>query len=448
MQAVLSFDQAPPFAAPFRFFLTAPVFALLAGLLLAIQGPETLASRWTPEALALTHLIAVGFVLQAMLGAMIQILPVVTGANLRHPLGVARTVHILLVAGALALAAGFLGQAPSAFVAAMLLLGCGVGVFLFFVVRALREVPSTSASVGGFKLAMAGLLGLLLLGLLLAGTLSGRWAVPVVELTQLHANWALAAWGLALLSTVAYVVVPMFQITPPYPRWFTGVFGRLLLAAVVATSLAVLFAGEDAVGLAQTAVIALAAGFCAITLWLQARSKRARPDATQKFWRLAMCSGLAASLLWSAARLLPALAAWDGLAPAFGVLVLVGGFMSVIVGMLYKIVPFLIWLHLQNRGRGMVTAPNMKAVLAEARMLRHLKLHLAACALLVAAVLWPDGFARLAGAALAVASLTLAGNLLAAARLYRQQMALIDARLAELAGDRSAGVMPAGGVAA
>ncbi|MDQ5914882.1 MAG: hypothetical protein QG584_773, partial [Pseudomonadota bacterium] len=86
MQALLSFEQAPPIAAPFRFFLTAPLFSGLAGLLLLVDGPELLTSRWTPGALALTHLIAAGFVLQVMLGAMIQILPVVAGANLRHPL--------------------------------------------------------------------------------------------------------------------------------------------------------------------------------------------------------------------------------------------------------------------------------------------------------------------------------------------------------------------------
>jgi hypothetical protein len=35
-----------------------------------------------------------------------------------------------------------------------------------------------------------------------------------------------------------------------------------------------------------------------------------------------------------------------------GVLALFGGFMSVMIGMLYKIVPFLVWSHLQNLGRG------------------------------------------------------------------------------------------------
>jgi uncharacterized protein YjeT (DUF2065 family) len=40
-----------------------------------------------------------------------------------------------------------------------------------------------------------------------------------------------------------------------------------------------------------------------------------------------------------------------------GVLVLYGGFVSVIEGMLYKIVPFLAWLHLIQDG---IKAPNMR----------------------------------------------------------------------------------------
>lgn len=430
MQAVLSFDQAPPFAAPFRFFLTAPLFPLLAGLLLLIEGPPALASRWTPAMLALTHLIAVGFMLQAMLGAMIQILPVVAGANLPRPLLVARALHLLLVTGALALAAGFLGLFASAFPLTAVLLGTGVGGFALIAAFSLRGIPATSASIRSFRLALVGLCGLLVLGIMLAGGLSGLWRVPLIDLTRVHVNWALAGWGLALLSAVAYVVVPMFQITPAYPARFTRAFGPALLIAVLLASLAPL-AADDVAELLQMPVIVLAAIFCGTTLWLQARSKRARPDATQKFWRLAMLAGLAAALLWAVARIVPPLAAWDGWPLLFGILVLVGGFMSVIIGMLYKIIPFLIWLHLQNRGKGRVIAPNMKAVLAESRMLRHLRLHLGACALLLAAVVWPAGLAHLAGLALMVASGYLFANLLAAARLYRQHAARVDAVLAE-----------------
>lgn len=429
MQAVLSFEQAPPIAAPFRFFLTAPLFAALAGVLLAVDGPAVLASRWSPGALALTHLIAVGFVLQVMVGAMIQVLPVVAGANLRHPLLVARIVHLLLVAGVLALVAGFLGWLPGAFTAAMLLLGGGLGFFLVMGGLSLIGVPSTSPSVRGFKLALFSLGGVLLLGIALAGALGGRWSLTLAPFLQAHINWAFAAWGLGLLSAVAYVVVPMFQLTPAYPLWFSRPYDALLLACVAALTLALAVGGETLALLLQFTVIALAAVFCALTLRLQAKSKRARLDATQRLWRSAMLCGLAACALAAAAPLLPGSAAMP---LALGALILVCGFMSVIVGMLYKIVPFLVWLHLQNRGQGKVIAPNMKQVLAEAPMLRHYRAHLAACALLLAAACWPEWLARPAGLALLVASGMLAHNLWAAVTVYREHAAKIDARLAEL----------------
>ncbi|MCP5268853.1 MAG: hypothetical protein H6943_07425 [Zoogloeaceae bacterium] len=433
MQAVLSFEQAPPIAAPFRFFLTAPVFTGLAGLLLMVDGPESLSSRWTGGALALTHLLAVGFVLQVMLGALVQILPVVAGANLKRPLLVASLVHTLFVLGALLLVAGFLDIFPFAFPLAMTLLGTAVGFFLLAGLLSLRGVPSTSASISGFKLALASLAIVLLLGLLLAGSMAGYWAVPMLLVTQLHVNWGFAAWGLGLLSAVAYVVVPMFQLTPGYPVWFSRYFGSVLTVLVLLTSLLLLWAEPEWVAVFQVVVIWLSAAFCCLTLWLQARSKRAIPDVTQRLWRLAMICGLLACSLWMLVHLVPSLDDWPAWPILFGVLVLVGGFMSVIVGMLYKIIPFLVWLHLQNRGRGKVIAPNMKAVLGETKMKRHLQAHLATCALLIAAVFWPEMLSRPAGLALLVASGLLLANLCSAIGVYRRHARLVDERLAILA---------------
>ncbi len=66
MQPTLSFEQAPPISVPYRFFLTAPLFGAVAGLVLAWFGPAALESRWSPGALAMTHLIVVDFMLQVM----------------------------------------------------------------------------------------------------------------------------------------------------------------------------------------------------------------------------------------------------------------------------------------------------------------------------------------------------------------------------------------------
>jgi hypothetical protein len=419
MQALLSFQQAPPIAAPFRFFLTAPLFAVLAGLLLLSSGPEVFASRWTPAALALTHLITAGFMLQVMLGAMIQILPVFAAANMAYAWLVVPLVHATVTLGALLLTGGLLGHHPLVLRLAALLLGSGVAVFVAAAAHALYAAATTNRSdpsIRGLQLALLGLSVSTALGMLLAVALAGSLALPLLQLTSIHLAWGFAGWGLILLSAVAFIVVPMFQMTPPYPAWFARHFAWVVLALLCCWSVSERWPGLSA-GLAGALVLAVAA-FAVLTLQLQRRSKRAKRDATQHYWRLAMLCTLAASAFWFGATAVPEFAErqqW-----LCGVLALAGGFMSVMIGMLYKIVPFLVWLHLQNLGGGRVLAPNMNKVIAARQIEHQLHAHFLALALLLAAVFWPGAFAYPAGLALLIAHAWLLRNLLTAVRFYRQ----------------------------
>jgi hypothetical protein len=94
--------------------------------------------------------------------------------------------------------------------------------------------------------------------------------------------------------------------------------------------------------------------------------------------------------------------------------------------MLYKIVPFLVWLHLQNRGRGRMSAPNMKKVLPQVRIDRQILVHFLACALLLLSVFWPRWFVYPAGLALIIAHGWLLRNLLYATSIYRSHLAAIE----------------------
>jgi len=420
MQALMSFDKAPPLAAPLRFFLTAPLFSLAAGLLLLVLGPDMFTSRWMPGLLAATHLITVGFMLQVMLGALIQIMPVVTGANLKHPLLVARWLHIGLSAGALLLAAGFLGGQPALFSAAAATLGLSIAGFLGATGRALSGVPSTSPTIRGIKFALIGLAGAVALGILLALTLAAGWALPLATLTDLHAGWALGGWAGILLAAMACVVVPMFQLTPGYPARPSWWFPCVMLGLVLAWTVAVLFASPLAIRLVQGLAALVGIAFAALTLRLQMQRRRARADATFHYWRLGLGSAIFALVLPLTASVSPQLAELPGWSLLFGILLLVGGFMSFIVGMLYKIVPFLAWLHLQNSVGGLV--PNMNRLLTESAMQRQVKAHGVALAALLAAVVWPEWLARPAGAALALASGWLFYNLLGAVFRYRRYL--------------------------
>lgn len=426
MQALLSYDRAPPLAAPLRFFLTAPVFGILAGVLLLWNGADVFASRWTPAALALTHLVTAGFMLQIMLGAMLQILPVVAGANMAQPLHVARFVHLATSVGALILVAAFLSFSPLLFSLAALLLGLGVAIFVAACARSLWGVASTSSTISGMKLSLVGLAVTVGLGVLLSFGVGGALDLPVLQLTEIHLGWGFVAWGTTLLAAVAYVVVPMFQLTPAYPDWFGRGFAWSTLLAVTLWTFADLGGWSPVEAVLALTVVAAPLLFSAITLLIQRRSKRARFDTTQHYWHFALCSALAACAVWLAGRYLPSVAETQEWPLLCGVLVLFGGFMSVMIGMLYKIVPFLIWLHLQNAGQGRVMAPNMKKMICEPAMHRQLIAHLFSCALLLLAVFWPAYFVYPAALALIAANGGLLWNLLAAVRVYREHLLKID----------------------
>lgn len=432
MQALLSFEKAPPFAAPLRFFLTAPMFGMLVGLLLLWEGPVALTSRWSPGALAATHLLTIGFMMQAMLGALIQILPVVAGANIPHSLGVSRVLHIGLSAGTLLLAAGFLFGLPDLLILAAIVLALVVGGFLLIVGHALYRVPPTSPTIRGIKLAMIGLAGALMLGIFLALALARGWSIPLIALTDLHAAWGLGAWGAVLLAAVAYVVVPMFQLTPGYPARLSWIFPWSMLACLVLWTVA-LQASLPILGeLVQGLLCLLGALFSALTLYLQSRRRRARADATYRYWQIGLSSAIFAMILGLTAIIWPALAGWNELPLLIGVVLLMGGFVSFIAGMFYKIVPFLAWMHLQNLGAGKVAAPAMNKILAEPLMHRQMLSHLFAFLALVAAIFAPEWMVRPAGLAVVLSNGFLLWNLLAAARRYHQHLSVISETLAVL----------------
>lgn len=426
MQALLSFDQAPPFAAPLRFFLTAPLFGLLAGVLLLFFGMDVLSSRWSSAALAITHLLTLGFMLQIMLGALIQILPVVAGANLRMPGLLAALVHISLSLGTLALAGGFLFGVATLLHGGAALLFFAVLTFLLAAWQALRGVPSTSPTIAGIKLALLGLLGVLVLGVFLVFALSQGTRFSILALTDLHAAWGLAVWVGVLLVALAYVVVPMFQLTPGYPARASWFWPPAIIILLLLWTLALGFESVLFIRLVKALLAVLGMAFCWLTLRLQAKRRRAKVDATSAYWQQGLVAGILALLMLLAAAIWPVLAEHAAWPLVFAILLLVGGFISFMTGMLYKIVPFLAWLHLQNRGKGRVAAPTMNKLLADKAMLWQLQTQRCSLLLLLLAVFFPVWGGALAGLAVIASMSWLAFNLLHVVWRYRCLVREID----------------------
>ncbi len=423
----LSLAQAPPLSVPLRFFLTAPLFGILTALVFIGYGPDTLLNRWTPATLAATHLIALGYISLVIVGAISQMLPVLTGSPMPRPLLVSTLIHILLTLGTLVLASGLLLDYNPAIQLSVFFLGAGFLLFIAVNTFSLARAKARNSTVSGMWLAVGSLMVAIVLGLRLAAEHIGSFDTGLSKSwTDVHLAWGLIGWMGVLVIGVAYEVVPMFQMTPRYPQWMQRWLTKLILAGLVLWACLSLLPIAESV--TQTLLMsalssALAAGlalFAGTTLYLQRRRRRRIKDVTLRFWHLAMYSLLACTLLWMAGQLWPALANWHRFGYLLGILFIAGFVISVVNGMLYKIVPFLIWLHLQGQNNARIKLPNMKEIILERWALRQFYLHGLSMLFLLCSVFKPLWFLYPLAILFAFSSLSLFLNIYSALRMYKK----------------------------
>ena len=393
--AGLSLEQAPPISVPFRFFLSAPLFGLLASGLLLWVGPEALGSRWTPTVLALSHLLALGVISMVMFGALMQMLPVLVGVSIARPRLLGGICHGLLTAGAAMLALAFMHGDAAVFRLATALLAAAFIVFLGLFGHGLLRAPRAGDAVRGMRWVWPALAITVVLGIWLAlGHAATGLSLQRPRVTDLHLAWGLLGWIVLLVAVVAWQVVPMFQMTPPYPAWLRRWLAPLIIVGLVWLSLALRW---GAAAQAMVPALLLAASvivFAGLTLWLLGQRRRGRTDAGSRLWQfglvmLVLAAFLGAWQLMAADRWQP----FPSMLPAL--LFLTGFALSIILAMLMKIMPFLVWLHLQQglaecpQAIGHYLPPGMKSILPDRAMKQLAWLHMTAATVLPLALFFP-----------------------------------------------------------
>jgi len=422
--ALLSLEQTPPIAVPLRFMLAAPFFAALAGVV-SLFHPEALANRWNPATLAITHLLTLGFISMVMVGSLQQLLPVLAGARLRNPNLFSLALCTGLMTGTLLLSSGFIWFVPLLLAAGTFIL---VASFLLMIMTLLISLLRSDASLQvtlGMKLALLAFLITLVLGAyLVAGYLIE--SVPLNRvLTGLHVQWGILGWIGLLVVTVSYQVVPMFQVTPKYPNAIRTYLSPVLfvLLLLIATSRILAESDEPDPGWLQIVLEAmLLTGFflfTGITVRLQQLRRRKVPDVTLDYFRLGLFALVLAFIAAGLNTFQPGLSGMEGL---IGILFLAGFAMSIITGMLYKIVPFLVWLHLTNSidmsSRWQMKIPNMKKIIPVQHARNQFWMHFGAL-FSIAVSLWLTELSVLASLLFIGSNLYLAYNLIRGALVYK-----------------------------
>ncbi|MFQ5643344.1 MAG: hypothetical protein ACE5FQ_06565 [Thiogranum sp.] len=421
--AALSLENAPGFWTPVRFFLTVPVFGVLAAVILFLDGGQLLQSRWLPATLAVVHVFTLGYIGMAMLGALFQMLPVVMGAVFPQAERAAGIVHLLVSAGTLCLVGAFVTQLTVLFAVAIVVLVPVLALFGMGVVVAVFRAGKGKTTARAVQLAALALVVTVAMG----GYLASGYAFGAVslspEVVNYHAVWGVIGWIFILVVGISGQVIPMFLTTPPYPDLFGKWLVYVLVSVLVAGSLL------PVQGVQQLAVVlagVLMLAYAVVTLYLLGKRRRRRFDITDWFWRV----GMVCLVLGTGSGVYDYFGdtlAGDKLPVLSGLFLLAGFAVSIINGMLYKIVPFLVWLNLRMpavRGKlkpgTKLYTPNIHEVIDVRPMKIQLALHVAGLLLLVASVLLQGVMVYVAAAALLASNLLLLVNLSRAVSLYRK----------------------------
>ncbi|MCP4274373.1 MAG: hypothetical protein GY781_20815 [Gammaproteobacteria bacterium] len=402
----LSLDQAPPEDIPFRYLLTGPAFGILAGILLSVYGERIFITAWSLDTVALVHMITLGWLTLIMIGAFYQMVPVLVGGHVpwNH---LSRINYYSLVSGILSLISGFLFWKIILLKSAAVLLLVSFSLFITQILTALFRVKANRPVVYAMRSSVICLALAVAAGITMIGVLFGWWGFPLdgYSLKYIHITFALLGWITLLIFGVSFHVIPMFYLTKAFPDRIGYSIVTLILLSIV--SLVIGF-GMKLNG--TRLIVAGIPAFIGVILYvftlfnLIRNRQRKMVDSTFRFWQLGLTCLIPALLLLTVDPF-----RWDEIfGYLFVITFLIGFACSVSNGMLYKIVPFLIWLHRFSPLVGKIKTPAMKDIIADAPARKQFYLFCLSFILIVVCCIFPvDSLIRIAGVSWSVSSIIL-----------------------------------------
>jgi len=359
-------SRLPSMTIPLRFVLLG-LLSLFTGIGLLVARPDLLATyHYNQYIIAVTHLVVLGFIGSVVMGAMYQLVPVALETRL-HSEGLARWHFVAHAVGVVGMVVMFwtwnlkqVGHFGSVF-------ALGVGLFVFNLVKTLRTIPRWNVIAFAITTALGWLSLTVLAGLYLAASKCWEFS-PFNPIAAMHAHAHLGGLGVfvMLIVGIAYKLIPMFVLSDLRSVRRAGWSLGLLNAGLLGLFFTILLQSRLKPVFAVVAAAGLALYGLEIRAILRNRTRRVLDWGVRYFLTaialLAPLSVLGLVLAWPG---LPATALTTQLENVYGFLGLFGVVAFAILGMLYKIVPFLVWFHRYSGEIGRAKVPSMAEMYSE-----------------------------------------------------------------------------------
>jgi hypothetical protein len=403
----------PSISLPLRFMLTG-LAALAVGIVWLVAQPNLLTFyHYSPGIIAVTHLFVLGFICTVVMGAMYQLVPVALETKLfserlaRWQFG----IHVVGFIGMVCMFDVWNMKQVGHFGSVMAL---GVGLFVYNMVRTLWRVPKWSvvataitAALFWFSLtvfvgvclatakcaygssaglATAGGVKQLVGGLRVVANVVGRF--DPIGAMHAHAHLGVVGFFVMLIVGVSYRLVPMFTLSELQSKRRALLSVVLLNVGLGGLVVTILLRNPWKLAFALLVVAGLAVYGWELCAILRRRQRRALDWGLKTFLcavaLLAPLSVMAVVLSWPG---LPFNLFLSRLENVYGLLGLLGVVALAILGMLHKILPFLVWFGVYSPQVGRALLPTTAQMVSERLQAAGLVFYLAGLLTIVAGIL-------------------------------------------------------------
>ncbi len=405
----LSLEQAPPFSAPIKFFLTAPIFAILASLLVLFFNSDIVAHDTIT--IALLHVVTIGFMVMIMFGALQQMLPVVAGAVIKNIVFVSNFTYIFLIVGILSFFLGFYLYEKILLFIATTTLSFSILFFIFATLKELIKVEKKTPII----IAMILSLSFLLFSFLIAIHLTISHATSNISeihynLASLHYNLIFFGWVFMLIVGISFQVIPMFWVATPYSdKEQKTIIYSIFTLLIIYTLNSFFNLGLNI--FYKIFMIIVSFYYIYLTFQKLKNRKRKLRDQSVIFWQISLYFFAFGLIYWFIMEFfnLPQMI----LAITFG-----GGFViSLMNAMIYKIVPFLTWFHLNSKG--LFDIPTMREMIDDKKIVIQRNLHIISITIFIIAIFFENFLLiQLASLIFAISNILLFLNIYSSIKIY------------------------------
>lgn len=396
MSVSLATQMAPPFVLVAHFFIASVIFLGLSGMALPFLVGELNGYFISHSFAAFAHLYLLGFVMMVIFGAMYQLLPVVLEAPLFSK-DFAYVQFYMYVLGLSVMVSGF------AFDSLLWLLPYGalmtyLSMLIFCINVFLTFARLKTITLEGKFLLVATLFLFVSVGVGLAMGLNmahGFLDIDMNAWSKAHMIGTLGGFVLMVIMGVAMVLLPMFSLAHGYSKRWIEMALYLHSFGIVSAMGCLMFGYED-LAIAPFAMLMVSSGLFVIQMGVIFKSRvRKQNDYWVKNIAFALiCFTCSLFVLWFHAIL-------------GGILIFFGFLMPLIVGHIYKILPFLVWYEKFSPLVGKQKVPLLHQMICTSAANTQTWIHMLALCVMILAVVMQSTMIWYGGNILLLSSISL-----------------------------------------